>query len=131
MAINLPGIYSSASEDEDNSLDLHPDYSIWSNRASSSANTKISGRQITLLLRTFFVAEAAEHSGTPRVSPYLAFLTQMHSKIAASGPLGRQQHPKAGTHSRRSGTSIHRRQADGRKAIFDAETGAVAGRQAG
>ena len=81
---HLPGIYSSASEDEDNSLDLHlTDYFIWSNKASSSANTKISDD--TYSSPNFFVAEAAEHMDA-KVSPYLAFLTQMHSKIAAMEP---------------------------------------------
>lgn len=81
---HLPGIYSSASEDEDNSLDLHlTDYFIWSNKASSSANTKISDDNYSS--PNFFVAEAAEHMDA-KVSPYLAFLTQMHSKIAAMEP---------------------------------------------
>ena len=38
---HLPGIYSSASEDDNNSLALHlTDYFIWSNKASSSQATR-------------------------------------------------------------------------------------------
>lgn len=40
---HLPGIYSSASEDDNNSLALHlTDYFIWSNKASSSQGNKAS-----------------------------------------------------------------------------------------
>ncbi|MBY8968637.1 hypothetical protein KHP57_23395, partial [Algiphilus sp. NNCM1] len=42
---HLPGIYSSASEDDNNSLALHlTDYFIWSNKASSSQGTPSTSR---------------------------------------------------------------------------------------
>ena len=81
---HLPGIYSSASEDDNNSLALHlTDYFIWSNKASSSQSNKASDAAYSS--PNFFVAQAADHMNA-KVSPYLAFLTEMHSKIAAMEP---------------------------------------------
>lgn len=81
---HLPGIYSSASEDGNNSLALHQtDYFIWSNKASSSQGNKASDAAYSS--PNFFVAQAADHMNA-KVSPYLAFLTEMHSKIAAMEP---------------------------------------------
>lgn len=81
---HLPGIYSSASEDGNNSLALHlTDYFIWSNKASSSQGNKASDAVYSS--PNFFVAQAADHMNA-KVSPYLAFLTEMHSKIAAMEP---------------------------------------------
>ena len=81
---HLPGIYSSASEDDNNSLALHlTDYFIWSNKASSSQGNKASDAAHSS--PNFFVAQAADHMNA-KVSPYLAFLTEMHSKIAAMEP---------------------------------------------
>ena len=81
---HLPGIYSSASEDDNNSLALHlTDYFIWSNKASSSPGNKASDAAYSS--PNFFVAQAADHMNA-KVSPYLAFLTEMHSKIAAMEP---------------------------------------------
>lgn len=81
---HLPGIYSSASEDNNNSLALHlTDYFIWSNKASSSQGNKASDAAYSS--PNFFVAQAADHMNA-KVSPYLAFLTEMHSKIAAMEP---------------------------------------------
>lgn len=81
---HLPGIYSSASEDDNNSLALHlTDYFIWSNKASSSQGNKASDAAYSS--PSFFVAQAADHMNA-KVSPYLAFLTEMHSKIAAMEP---------------------------------------------
>ena len=81
---HLPGIYSSASEDGNNSLALHlTDYFIWSNKASSSQGNKTSDAAYSS--PNFFVAQAADHMNA-KVSPYLAFLTEMHSKIAAMEP---------------------------------------------
>ena len=81
---HLPGIYSSASEDDNNSLALHlTDYFIWSNKASSSQGNKASDAAYSS--PNFFVAQAADHMYA-KVSPYLAFLTEMHSKIAAMEP---------------------------------------------
>ena len=81
---HLPGIYSSASQDGNNSLALHlTDYFIWSNKASSSQGNKASDAAYSS--PNFFVAQAADHMNA-KVSPYLAFLTEMHSKIAAMEP---------------------------------------------
>lgn len=81
---HLPGIYSSASEDDNNSLALHlTDYFIWSNKASSSQGNKASDAAYSS--PNFFVAQAADHMNA-KVSPYLAFLTEMHFKIAAMEP---------------------------------------------
>ena len=81
---HLPGIYSSASEDGNNSLALHlTDYFIWSNKASSSQGNKASDAAYSS--PNFFVAQAADYMNA-KVSPYLAFLTEMHSKIAAMEP---------------------------------------------
>lgn len=81
---HLPGIYSSASEDDNNSLALHlTDYFIWSNKASSTQGNKASDAAYSS--PNFFVAQAANHMNA-KVSPYLAFLTEMHAKIAAMEP---------------------------------------------
>lgn len=81
---HLPGIYSSASADDDNSLALHQtDYFIWSNKASGTQGNKIDNAEYSS--SNFFVAQAAEHMDA-KVSPYLAFLTEMHSKISAMEP---------------------------------------------
>ena len=81
---HLPGIYSSASEDDNNSLALHlTDYFIWSNKASSTQGNKASDAAYSS--PNFFVAQAADHMNA-KVSPYLAFLTEMHAKIAAMEP---------------------------------------------
>ena len=81
---HLPGIYSSASEADNNSLALHlTDYFIWSNKVSGSQGNKASDAAYSS--PNFFVAQAADHMNA-KVSPYLAFLTEMHSKIAAMEP---------------------------------------------
>lgn len=81
---HLPGIYSSASADDDNSLALHQtDYFIWSNKASGTQGNKIDNAEYSS--PNFFVAQAVEHMDA-KVSPYLAFLTEMHSKISAMEP---------------------------------------------
>lgn len=81
---HLPGIYSSASADDDNSLALHQtDYFIWSNKASGTQGNKIDNAEYSS--PNFFVAQAAEHMDA-KVSPYLAFLTEMHSKISVMEP---------------------------------------------
>lgn len=81
---HLPGIYSSASADDDNSLALHQtDYFIWSNKASGTQGNKIGNADYSS--PNFFVAQATEHMDA-KVSPYLAFLTEMHSKISAMEP---------------------------------------------
>lgn len=81
---HLPGIYTTAGSDSNNSLALHEtDYFIWSNSASTSSGNKLQNSNFSS--PNFFMAQTAEHMNA-KVSPYLAFLTQLHSKIAAIEP---------------------------------------------
>ena len=81
---HLPGIYSTAGEDDNNSLALHlTDYFIWSNKASGSQGTKNENSDYTS--PNYFIAQAAEHMNA-KVSPFLAFLTQMHEHVSAMEP---------------------------------------------
>lgn len=83
---HLPGIYQTAMSAPDAQTALYEtDYFIWSNNASSSAGTKLSEEDAAFSSSNFFMAELAEHMNA-KVSPYLAFLTQMHHAIAAIGP---------------------------------------------
>lgn len=83
---HLPGIYATAAQDAANSVALHEtDYFIWSNAASKSKNTKLKDKDAAYTSPNFLMAEAAEHTDS-RVSPFLAFLTLMHGKIAAMEP---------------------------------------------
>ncbi|WP_416517044.1 LTA synthase family protein [Bifidobacterium asteroides] len=81
---HLPGIYGTASWDERNSLALHlTDYFIWSNKASDASGTQVSNSAYSS--PNFFQAQAAEHMDA-KVSPFTAFLTQLHEKISAIEP---------------------------------------------
>ncbi|WP_236630755.1 LTA synthase family protein [Bifidobacterium aemilianum] len=81
---HLPGIYSTAGADSNNSLDLHlTDYFIWSNKASASRGQRNENSDYTS--PNYFAAQTAEHMGA-KVSPYLAFLTRMHDAIPAMEP---------------------------------------------
>lgn len=81
---HLPGIYSTAGEDQNNSLALHlTDYFIWSNKASTSQGAKNENSDYTS--PNYFIAQAAEHMNA-KVSPFLAFLTQMHNHVSAMEP---------------------------------------------
>lgn len=81
---HLPGIYTTAGADANNSLALHEtDYFIWSNSASSSSKTKLADSNFTS--PNYFMAQTAEHMDA-KVSPYLAFLTTLRTKIAAIEP---------------------------------------------
>ncbi len=81
---HLPGIYSTASKDSDNSIALHEtDYFIWSNKASGTQGTKANNSEYSS--PNFFIAQTAEHMDA-KVSPYIAFLTLMHEKISAMEP---------------------------------------------
>ncbi|MDT7508679.1 sulfatase-like hydrolase/transferase [Bifidobacterium sp. H1HS16N] len=81
---HLPGIYGTASWDERNSLALHlTDYFIWSNKASDSSGAQVSNSAYSS--PNFFQAQAAEHMDA-KVSPFTAFLTQLHEKISAIEP---------------------------------------------
>lgn len=81
---HLPGIYKSASADEKNSLALHTtDYFIWSNKASGRQGYK--SPDGTYSSPNFFIAQTAEQTNS-KVTPFLAFLTQLHGKVAAMEP---------------------------------------------
>ncbi|WEV46078.1 LTA synthase family protein [Bifidobacterium sp. ESL0690] len=81
---HLPGIYKTASADEKNSLALHTtDYFIWSNKASGRQGYK--SPDGTYSSPNFFMAQAAEQNNA-KVTPFLAFLTQLHGKVSAMEP---------------------------------------------
>ena len=81
---HLPGIYTTAGADSKNSLALHEtDYFIWSNKASQTQGAK--NADAAYSSPNFFMAQMAEHMNA-KVSPYLAFLTQLHTKISAMEP---------------------------------------------
>jgi phosphoglycerol transferase MdoB-like AlkP superfamily enzyme len=83
---HLPGIYASASQDSDNSIALHEtDYFIWSNKASTSRGHKLSAQDSAYTSPNFLMAQTAQHMDA-KVSPYLAFLTEMHEAISAMEP---------------------------------------------
>lgn len=98
---HLPGIYSTASDDENNSLDLHlTDYFIWSNKKarenkqkednSSGNNARDNNANKNKVKDSysspnFFISQVASHTNS-KVSPYLAFLTRLHEKISAMEP---------------------------------------------
>ena len=80
---HLPGIYSTAYSDSDNILGLHEtDYFIWSNNVSSAAGTKLDDASSAYTSSNYFSAQLASHLNA-KVSPYLAFLTEMHQAIPA------------------------------------------------
>lgn len=80
---HLPGIYSTAYSNPDNVLGLHEtDYFIWSNNASKSAGAKIDDASSAYTSSNYFSAQLASHLDA-KVSPYLAFLTEMHQAIPA------------------------------------------------
>ena len=81
---HLPGIYGTAGSDQRNSLALHlTDYFIWSNKASDASGTQVSNSAYSS--PNFFQAQVAEHMDT-KVSPFTAFLTELHDKISAIEP---------------------------------------------
>ncbi|PWG59530.1 arylsulfatase [Bifidobacterium catulorum] len=83
---HLPGIYASASSDANNSVALHEtDYFIWSNKASQSHGTKLPDSTSAITSPNYFMAQTAEHMNA-KVSPYLAFLTELHDKVPALEP---------------------------------------------
>ena len=80
---HLPGIYSTAYSDKNNILGLHEtDYFIWSNNASKAAGTKLADDSSAYTSSNYFSAQLAAHLNA-KVSPYLAFLTEMHQAIPA------------------------------------------------
>ena len=98
---HLPGIYSTASDNENNSLDLHlTDYFIWSNKKarenkqkednSSDNNARNNNANKNKVKDSysspnFFISQVASHTNS-KVSPYIAFLTRLHEKISAMEP---------------------------------------------
>jgi hypothetical protein len=80
---HLPGFYSTAYSDPNNILGLHEtDYFIWSNAASQSRDNKLPDDTTQYTSSNYFVSQTAEHLNA-KVSPYLAFLTDMHELIPA------------------------------------------------
>ncbi|MEE1297067.1 MAG: LTA synthase family protein [Bifidobacterium sp.] len=84
---HLPGIYSTAGADPENSLELHlTDYFIWSNKASEKNGVSNTTDDSNVYSSpNYFIAQAADQMHA-KVSPYLAFLTEMHERIAAMEP---------------------------------------------
>lgn len=81
---HLPGIYSTAEQNPENSSVLHEtDYFIWSNNASPAHGTKLSESDAAYTSPNYFMALAASHMNA-KVSPYLALLTMLHNNLPAS-----------------------------------------------
>lgn len=81
---HLPGIYPNEIKDPRNTLIMHEsDYFIWSNAASGDQGKKIADAAYTS--PNYFIAQAADQMNA-KVTPYLAFLTQMHEAIPAMEP---------------------------------------------
>lgn len=85
---HLPSIYTTANADMDNTLTLHEtDYFIWSNQASASADSKVSGEQTAFSSTNYCMSLAAEHMNAT-VSPYLALLTELQREIPSISRVG-------------------------------------------
>lgn len=84
---HLPGIYPAQIGNPDNIISLHEtDYFIWSNAAARAQGDAIKlSDDAAFTSPNYLMAQATEHMNA-KVSPYLAFLTQAHSKIAAIEP---------------------------------------------
>lgn len=87
---HLPGVYASASSNAKNSLALHlTDYFIWSNKAArqrKGSHVKVQQPKTNEYSSpNFFIAQFAEHANA-RVSPFVAFLTQLHERVSAIEP---------------------------------------------
>lgn len=83
---HLPSIYKHASADDANSIPLHEtDYFIWSNKASGASGRKLGAAESDYTSPNYFMAQTAEHLNA-KVSPFLAFLTDMHRAIPAMEP---------------------------------------------
>ena len=82
---HLPGIYPNAAKSKKNTIALHEtDYFIWSNKASRQ-NNKLPEKEAAYTSPNFLMAEAAAQMNA-RVSPYLAFLTRLHTAVPAMEP---------------------------------------------
>lgn len=85
---HLPSIYTTANADMDNTLTLHEtDYFIWSNQASASAGSKVSGEHTAFSSSNYCMSLAAEHMNAA-VSPYLALLTELQREIPSISRVG-------------------------------------------
>lgn len=85
---HLPSIYTTANADMDNTLTLHEtDYFIWSNQASASAGSKVSGEHTAFSSSNYCMSLAAEHMNAT-VSPYLALLTELQREIPSISRVG-------------------------------------------
>lgn len=86
---HLPGAYSTASMNKNNSLMLHlTDYFIWSNKAARKSMSDSQKKHVKTDVYSspnFFVAQVARHMNA-KVSPYVAFLTKLHKHISAMEP---------------------------------------------
>lgn len=86
---HLPGAYTTASEDKRNSLKLHlTDYFIWSNKSAREKlkpSKKNAYKTGVYSSPNFFMTQVARHMNA-RVSPYVAFLTELHNHISAMEP---------------------------------------------
>ncbi len=86
---HLPGAYSTASADKNNSLILHlTDYFIWSNKAAKlniKSSKHNSHKTNAYTSPNFFIPQVANHMNA-KVSPYAAFLTKLHNRISAIEP---------------------------------------------
>ena len=84
---HLPGIYETANSDANNAVTLHEtDYFIWSNKASSSAGTKLPAEETAYTSSNYFMSLAAEHMNA-KVSPFLAMLTELREEVPAMNTL--------------------------------------------
>lgn len=85
---HLPSIYTTANADMDNTLTLHEtDYFIWSNQASASAGSKVSGEHTAFSSSNYCMSLAAEHMNAT-ISPYLALLTELQREIPSISRVG-------------------------------------------
>ena len=80
---HLPGIYNTASQNDENLLALHEtNYFIWSNKASFSNDRKLPQSNAAFSSSNYFMAQAAELMDA-KISPYLALLQELHHEIPA------------------------------------------------
>lgn len=84
---HLPSDYTTAAADSNNDLTLHEtDYFIWSNQASSGAGSDVklspSKAGTNYTSPNYFMEMASEHMNA-KVSPYLAFLSTVRTKLPA------------------------------------------------
>lgn len=81
---HLPGIFVPLNDGEkaDSVTLRETDYFIWSNTATYENQPLPESRTNQFTSSNYFMAQTAEHLGA-RVSPYLAFLTQLHEAVPA------------------------------------------------